>query len=137
MKRSILLYALALAAAAFVVQWVEYQYLARVFTVEIYILLIGIGFTALGIWLGRALTSAPQTARFELNKAALKALGITNREHTVLEHMASGRSNKEIAEALHVSPNTIKTHISRLYGKLEVKQRVQAVQKAKDLQLIP
>lgn len=136
-KRSILLYALALAAAAFVVQWVEYQYLARVFTVEIYILLIGIGFTALGIWLGRALTSAPKTAQFELNEAALKALGITNREHTVLEQMASGRSNKEIAETLHVSPNTVKTHVSRLYEKLEVKQRVQAVQKAKDLQLIP
>ena len=136
-KRSILLYALALAAAAFIVQWVEYQYLARVFTVEIYILLIGIGFTALGIWLGRALTSSNKSVRFELNEAALKALGITKREHTVLEQMASGRSNKEIAETLHVSPNTVKTHVSRLYEKLEVKQRIQAVQKAKDLQLIP
>ena len=65
------------------------------------------------------------------------ALGITKREYAVLEQLAGGQSNKEIAEVLHVSPNTVKTHIARLYDKLEVSQRVQAVQKAKDLQLIP
>lgn len=118
-------------------QWVEYQYLTRAFTTEFYIVLIGIGFTALGLWLGRALTSSPKAASFMLNEAALKSLGITPREHAVLEQLADGQSNKEIAARLHVSPNTVKTHVSRLYEKLDVKQRVQAVQKAKDLQLIP
>lgn len=68
---------------------------------------------------------------------ALQSLGITKREHAVLEQLALGHSNKQIAAALNVSPNTVKTHIARLYDKLEVNQRVQAVQKAKDLRLIP
>lgn len=68
---------------------------------------------------------------------ALQSLGITKREHAVLEQLALGHSNTQIAAALNVSPNTVKTHIARLYDKLEVNQRVQAVQKAKDLRLIP
>ena len=136
-KKTILIYALALAAVALVLQWIEYQYLARTFTTEVYIVLIGIGFTALGLWLGRALTSSPKAPDFEMNQAALKSLGITQREHAVLEQMAGGQTNKQIAETLHVSPNTVKTHVSRLYEKLDVKQRVQAVQKAKELHLIP
>lgn len=136
-KKSIIIYALALAALAFILQWIEYQYLTRAFTTEFYILLIGIGFTALGLWLGRMLTSTPKASKFELNEAALKSLGITKREHAVLEQLAGGQSNKEIAESLHVSPNTVKTHVSRLFEKLEVKQRLQAVQKARELQLIP
>lgn len=137
MKRAILLYAGALAAVAFVLQWIEYQYMTRLFTTEIYIVLIAIAFTALGLWLGRALTPSPRGADFQLNEAALNSLGITRREHAVLEQLAGGQSNKQIAAALHVSPNTVKTHIARLYEKLEVSQRVQAVQKAKDLELIP
>ena len=136
-KRSIFLYALALAAVAFALQWIEYQYMIRAFTTEFYIVLIGIGFTALGLWLGRALTPDRRAPDFVLNDAALQSLGITKREHAVLEQLANGHSNKEIANVLHVSPNTVKTHISNLYEKLEVSQRVQAVQKAKDLQLIP
>lgn len=137
MKRSILIYAGVLAAAAFALQWIEYQYMIRAFTTEFYIVLIGIAFTALGLWLGRALTSDRRAPKFALNEAALQSLGITKREHRVLEQLASGQSNKEIANALHVSPNTVKTHIAKLYDKLDVSQRVQAVQKAKDLQLIP
>lgn len=137
MKRSILIYAGLLALAAFVLQWIEYQYMIRAFTTEFYIVLIGIGFTALGLWLGRALTPDRRAPDFVLNDAALRSLGITKREHAVLEQLATGHSNKEIANVLHVSPNTVKTHISNLYEKLEVSQRVQAVQKAKDLQLIP
>ncbi|MEO1552941.1 MAG: response regulator transcription factor [Pseudomonadota bacterium] len=132
-----MIYALALAAVAFILQWIEYQYLTKAFTTEFYIVLIGIGFTVLGLWVGRALTSSPKAVEFLLNEAALKSLGITEREYAVLEHLAGGQSNKEIAESLHVSPNTVKTHVSRLYDKLDVKQRVQAVQKAKDLELIP
>ncbi|MCR9079751.1 MAG: LuxR C-terminal-related transcriptional regulator [Hyphomonadaceae bacterium] len=137
MKRSILIYAGVLAAAAFVLQWIEYQYMVHAFATEFYIVLIGIGFTALGLWVGRALTPDRRAPDFALNEAALQSLGITKREHRVLEQLASGQSNKEIASALHVSPNTVKTHIAKLYDKLDVSQRVQAVQKAKDLQLIP
>lgn len=137
MTRSILIWAALLAAAAFALQWIEYQYLTRAFATEFYIVLIGAAFLALGLWLGRVLTPARPAAEFALNEAALQSLGITQREHAVLEQLALGHSNKQIAAALHVSPNTVKTHIARLYDKLEVNQRVQAVQKAKDLRLIP
>lgn len=137
MKRAILFYALGLCALVFALEWIEHQYAARFVTREIYIILIGIGFTAFGIWLGRALTPTRVSPTFSLNQAALNSLGITRREYAVLQQIAEGHSNKEIAERLHVSPNTVKTHVARLYEKLEVSQRVQAVSKARDLHLIP
>lgn len=137
MKRTLITYALLLGLAVFVWQWVESQYMARRVSTEVYVLLIGIAFTVLGVWLGRELTPQRRAADFTLNEAALRSLGITKREYAVLEQLATGQSNKQIADALHVSPNTVKTHIAKLYDKLEVRQRVQAVQKAKDLRLIP
>jgi DNA-binding CsgD family transcriptional regulator len=137
MRRTLIVYAVVLGAAVFVCQWVESQYMARRVSTEIYALLIGVAFTVLGLWLGRVLTPQRQSNAFALNEAALRSLGITKREYAVLEQLASGLSNKEIAASLHVSPNTVKTHIARLYEKLEVGQRVQAVQKAKELHLIP
>ena len=69
--------------------------------------------------------------------AALKSLGVTEREFAVLELLAAGRSNKEIARDLGVSPNTIKTHILHLFEKLQVQRRTQAIQKARELRLVP
>lgn len=83
------------------------------------------------------LARRPASATFEKNEAALAALGITQREHAVLELLATGKSNKEIAQKLGVSPNTIKTQVASLYQKLEVQRRTQAVQKARELALIP
>lgn len=137
MTRAIILYAAAICILVFALEWIEHQYAARILRPELYIILIGIGFTAFGIWLGRALTPVRASPDFSLNQAALNSLGITKREYAVLEQIAEGHSNKEIAEKLHVSPNTVKTHIARLYEKLDVSQRVQAVSKARDLRLIP
>ena len=137
MRRTLIVYAVVLGLAEFVWQWVESQYMARRVSTEIYVLLIGVAFTVLGLWLGRVLTPQRGAETFAVNEAALQSLGITKREYAVLEQLASGLSNKEIAASLHVSPNTVKTHIARLYEKLEVGQRVQAVQKAKELHLIP
>ena len=138
MRRTILLYAITLAAAAFVLQWLEYKYLTKVFAVEMYILLIAGGFTALGAWAGWRLTQRNQSGTaFEKNTAALGALGVTAREYQTLELIADGLTNKEIARKLDVSPNTVKTHVARLYEKLDVQRRTQAVQKAKALALIP
>lgn len=137
MARTILLYALALAGAAFALQWLEYRYLARTFTTEIYIALIAVAFIALGIWLGRQLTPRPAPAGFTRNEAAIRSLGLTERECQILERLASGRSNKELARDLGISPNTVKTHVARVYEKLEVQKRVQAIEKARWLSLIP
>lgn len=137
MKRTIAIYALALAVGVFALQWLEYKYVTRVFAGEFYILLIALGFTALGGWTAWRLTQKTSSVQFEKNDAALRSLGVTAREYETLELLAAGLSNKEIARKLDVSPNTVKTHVSKLYEKLEVSRRTQAVQKAKDLALIP
>lgn len=130
-----LLYALLLAGAATLLAWIEYQYLVRTISTEFYIVVIAMGFAGLGLWAGHRLTAKPRGA-FETNHAAIASLGLTARECEVLEQLAEGQSNKEIARALGISPNTVKTHIARLYEKLEVQRRTQAIQKARRLSLI-
>ena len=137
MWRTILLYAVALAAAAFALSWLEYRYYARVFSTEIYIGLLAIGFVALGIWAGVKLTPRRAAAEpFARNEAAIRSLGLSPRECEILERLASGESNKEMARRLGISPNTVKTHVARIYEKLEVQKRVQAIEKARFLALI-
>jgi DNA-binding CsgD family transcriptional regulator len=137
MARFIILYAVGLALAAFALQWLEYRYFVRSFSTEIYIVLIAIGFAALGLWAGRKLTARPSSGPFERNQAAIRSLGLTDRECVILDRLASGRSNKELARDLGISPNTVKTHVARVYEKLDVQKRVQAIEKARDLSLIP
>ena len=134
--RTVLLYAIALALAATALQWVEYRYLAHSFSFEIYLALVAVAFLALGIWAARQLTPRPAPTRFEVNEAAIRSLGLTPRECQILERLASGQSNKELARALDISPNTVKTHVARLYAKLEVRNRVEAIEKARWLALI-
>ncbi len=137
MKRTIFLYALALGVAAFLLAWLEYKYVARAFASEVYILLIAAAFTSLGVWAGHKLTKKPAPASFQKNHAALHSLSVTAREYEVLELLAKGQTNKEIARELELSPNTVKTHLSNLYEKLGVQRRTQAIQTAKEHALIP
>lgn len=137
MVRIVLIYAAALAAAALLLQWLEYGRLMRLFSPEFYVTAIAIGFSLLGLWAGHRLTARRDAGPFERNAAAIAALGLSPRECEILELLASGQSNKEIARALHISPNTVKTHIARVYEKLEVQRRVQAIEKARFLSLIP
>lgn len=137
MIRTVIFYALALAAGAFALQWLQYNYLVRVFPLEIYIALIGVAFAGLGVWAGMSLARRPAPDRFVKNTAALASLGITLREQEVLTLLAGGKSNKEIAQKLGISPNTVKTQVASLYQKLDVQRRTQAVQKARELALIP
>ena len=137
MARTIILYALALAAAATALEWLQFRYFTQAFSTEIYIALLAAGFIALGIWAGRLLTPGPPPAAFARNQEAIESLGLTARECEILAMLASGRSNKEMARALGISPNTVKTHLARVYEKLEVQKRVQAIEKARWLALIP
>jgi DNA-binding CsgD family transcriptional regulator len=136
-KKTILLYGGAIALAAFVLEWAEYKYLTRAFATEIYVVLIAVAFTALGLWAGRRLTAKAPAGSFVRNAAAIASLGLTDRECEVLALLAEGITNKEIARRLDVSPNTVKTHASRLYEKLGAGRRTEAVRKARDLALIP
>jgi DNA-binding CsgD family transcriptional regulator len=135
--KSVLIYAVALALGAFVLQWIQYNYLTRVFTPEFYVVLIALAFTALGIWAGFRLTPRNALRVFEKNTAAQQSLGITAKEYEVLALLAAGQSNKEIARSLDISPNTVKSHILHLFEKLEVERRTQAIQKARELRLVP
>ncbi len=137
MKRTVFLYALALGVASVLLAWLEYKYVTRVFAGEIYLLLGAAGFTALGAWAGWRLTRRAPDAGFERNDAALKSLGVSPREYETLELLAAGLSNKEIARKLGVSPNTVKTHLARLYEKLGAARRTDAIGKARELSLIP
>lgn len=138
MARTIILYALALAAGAWLLQWLEYRYLTRAFSTELYIALLAAGFTALGVWAGRKLTPAAASGEpFVRNDAAIRSIGLSPRECEILELLATGQSYKEMARTLAISPNTVKTHIARVYDKLEVERRVQAIEKARWLALIP
>lgn len=137
MTRIVILYAVALAIAAALLAWLEYHYVTRLFAGEIYILIVAAGFAALGGWAGWRLTRRRQSDGFEKNTAALETLGVSPREYETLALLAAGLSNKEIARKLGVSPNTVKTHLARLYEKLGASRRTEAVGKARDLSLIP
>ena len=137
MTRTIIVWAIVLAGGAFVLQWLQYEYLARAFTRDVYIAIIGTAFAVGGVWVGWKLTSRSAPAPFARNAAAQASLGLTGQEMKVLEQLAAGRSNKEVARVLGLSPNTVKTHIANLYGKLDVARRTQAVGRARELHLIP
>jgi DNA-binding CsgD family transcriptional regulator len=137
MRKTVLIYSVAVAAAAFLLQWMDYQYAVRVFSTEIYIVLIALLFAALGIWAGMRIARGRPAAGFERNAQAISYLGISEREYEVLILLAAGHSNREIGAKLFVSPNTVKTHLTSLYQKLEVSRRTQAIQKAQALRMIP
>jgi DNA-binding CsgD family transcriptional regulator len=138
MLRTILVYGLILAAGAFVLQWLQFGLIARTHPVELYVGLIALAFMGLGVWAGAKLFRRPvPTQAFETNTKAMDSLGISGREFEVLELLAAGRSNKEISAKLNVSPNTVKTHVANLYGKLEVKRRTEAILRARELGMLP
>jgi DNA-binding CsgD family transcriptional regulator len=131
-----------------VLKLVEYRFLVVQHSVEIYGGLTALVFAILGIWLGLKLTRKEEvvvvkevavlnTQPFALNEERLRELSITRRELQILELIAQGMSNREIAEKLFVSENTVKTHSSRLFDKLSAKRRTQAVQIGKEFGLIP
>lgn len=104
MARTILLYALALAVAVALLDWLEYRYLARAFSFEIYLALVAAAFVALGIWTGVKLTPRRGPASpFRRNDAAIRSLGLSPREVEILDALALGESNKEMARRLGIS----------------------------------
>ena len=129
-------------------RFIEYRFLVLEHSIEIYSGLIALLFAAVGIRLGLTLTKTREVTvikevavaapiEFARNEQQVAALAITPRELDILDQIAAGKSTREIAQALFVSENTVKTHASRLYDKLGVKRRTQAVQEARHLGLLP
>jgi DNA-binding NarL/FixJ family response regulator len=136
MWRTIILYSAALAAMAFLLEWLDYKHVVHAWSTELYVGIIAITFIALGIWIGNRLTARPRPP-FARNDAAIASLGLSNREVEVLEMLAAGHANKVIARELSISPNTVKTHVARLFEKLDVASRTQAIGKARGLDILP
>jgi DNA-binding CsgD family transcriptional regulator len=143
-----LIYGLCGGVLIVVLKLIEFRFLVVEHSIEVYGGLIAALFAALGIWLGLKLTKkqeilvvkevhVPAVQPFALNQDRLKDLGITKRELEILELIAQGMSNREIADKLFVSENTVKTHSSRLFDKLSAKRRTQAVQIGKEMGIIP
>jgi DNA-binding CsgD family transcriptional regulator len=148
--KRILLYGLLGGLLIALLKLIEYKHFVHVLPTGIYGGLVALIFTVVGGYLGLRWTRRREVVvvrevevrvregePFVLNESKLKELGITRREHEILALIAQGLSNREIGEKIFVSENTVKTHSSRLFDKLDVKRRVQAVQKGKELELIP
>ncbi|MCH2457008.1 MAG: response regulator transcription factor [Henriciella sp.] len=133
---SLTAYGLLLAGGVLVLQWIEYAHLARFRSGALLISLLALVFLILGIWVGAQHLRKAAPAVATGNPEARSTLGISDREYEVLELLAAGQSNKEIARTLGVSPNTVKTHVSRLLDKLEARRRTEAVSKARALRIV-
>ena len=139
MNRTIFLYGTALAAMITALKLLEYRFFVRSLSIEIYLGAVALLFTIMGIWLGRKITRKKVVLRsvpFQRNTTEIEKLGISKRELDVLKLLAEGNSNQEIADKLFVSLNTVKTHTSNLFVKLNVRRRTQAIQKARELMLV-
>lgn len=138
MWKHVAIYGLLLAAGTLALQWFDYQRLARTHSGDIYDVLLAAAFLALGLLIGaRVLARRSPPPAFDGNPKAVAALGISPRELDVLAELAAGHSNKQIAARLHVSPNTVKTHVARLFDKLGARRRTEALRKARELGLLP
>ena len=148
--KATLLYGISLALLLFILKWLELRFLIFQHSLEIYIGFIAIIFTALGIWLALKLSKpkiktvvvekevyVSKNEDFVLNTSAVSELELSKRELEILSLLAHGFSNQEIAAKLFVSVSTVKSHNQNLFEKLDVKRRIQAVEKAKKLNLIP
>ena len=140
MRRTVILYGLAMAVLLSLLKLVEYRYMVRDIPLEFYIGAVAVMFTGIGVWAGLRLTRpkiVEVTGPFERDDAALKRTGLSNREYEVLELIAAGLSNQDIADWLYVSTSTVKTHVSNVLAKLDASRRTEAIAKAKELRIIP
>lgn len=145
----IILYGLILAILVFALKWLQWKFVLVDNAIDIYIGAIALFFTILGIWVASHIMKpkvetlivekeiiVQQPEVFTLNTTALQKLNLNNREYEVLQLLAKGHSNADIAADLFLSVSTIKTHVSNLYFKMDVKSRTQAITKAKQLKII-
>ncbi len=140
MRKTVVLYGIALAALTALLKFIEYRFFVYDLSLEFYLGIVAVLFTGLGVWAGLRLTrrkAVIATPDFKRDEPELERRGISKREYEVLELIAQGLSNQEIAEKLFVSLNTVKTHSSNLFMKLEVRRRTEAIRRAKELRLLP
>jgi len=149
-NKATIIYSISLALLLFLLKWLELRFIIFDHSFEIYIGFIALIFTGLGIWLAVKLSKPKIETRvvekevyvnrkenFVLNSSLIARLELSKRELEILDLLAKGLSNQEIASTLFISLSTVKSHIQNLFEKLDVKRRIQAVEKARRLNLIP
>ena len=149
-NKAIIIYGISLAALLFLLKWLEIRFIIFSHSFEVYIGFIAIIFTGLGIWLALKLSKPKvetvvvekevyiqRNENFALDTFRVAQLDLSKRELEILNLLAEGHSNQEIAAKLFISVSTVKTHIQNLFEKLDVKRRIQAIEKARSLNLIP
>jgi NarL family two-component system response regulator LiaR len=147
-RHPVCLYGIPMGILVFILKWLQWKFLVADHSIELYTGLIAVFFTALGIWIATRLATpkvqtvivekeilVEQPTEFVLNEAELDKLNLSRREYEVLQILSTGASNAEIAESLFLSLSTVKTHVSNLFVKMEVKNRGQAIEKAKRLKI--
>lgn len=137
MWKSALGYGSLLAIGTLALQWLDFQRLARTTSEHVYLGLIAVAFFALGIYVGGRLLGVGRAGPFDGNPVGQAQLGISPRELAVLREIAAGRSNKEIAARLKVSPNTVKSQVASLFAKLGASRRTAAINRARELGIVP
>lgn len=137
---TMVLYGLVLAAVVATLKYVEYRFMVKSLSTEVYIGVVAALFTGVGLWLGSKLIAAKKVVEVVpatlVDEQAVRTSGLSARELEVLQLMAEGLSNQQIADKLFVSLPTVKSHSSSLFTKLEVKRRTEAVHRAKSLRII-
>lgn len=134
--RSVVTYGAFLAAGAVALEWIGYQRFVRSHASDLYLFLVAAAFLALGLLVGVKVLAPRPRSGFDGNPRAVAALGISAREREVLELLAAGHANKEIAARLGVSPHTVKTHVARLLEKLGARRRTDAIARARELGIL-
>jgi len=136
--RRALAYGTLIALGTLALSWLDYLRVARLHSESVYTALVALGFLALGVFVGARVHAGrkPSPEPESGNPRAQASLGISERELVVLQQLAAGGSNKEIAIALGISPNTVKTHLARLFEKLGARRRTEAIQRARELGLL-
>lgn len=137
MKKTVFIFAALILALLILFQLSKYSILSGNTAVETIIAIIAVLFFIIGVWINKRVLHQKKLPAQEINHKKIKELGLSKREYEVLCEIASGLSNKEIADKLFVSESTIKTHVSNLLLKLDAKRRTQAVQIAQELHIIP
>ena len=136
MKKTVFVFSSLIIALLILFQLSKYSYMAGSMSIELIIALVALIFLFIGFYLNKRNPTRISTISKEIDLERIKSLGISDREYEVLLQLSKGLSNKEIAKALFVSESTIKTHVSNLFVKLDAKRRTQAIQKAKEFQIL-
>ncbi|MGX1931344.1 response regulator transcription factor [Flagellimonas sp. 2504JD4-2] len=136
MKKTIFVFSALIVALLVLFQLSKYAYISGDISVEVAIAIVAIIFFIVGIYINKKSLNKKSPSSSTIDSKKISELGISNREYEVLVHISEGLSNKEIADKLFVSESTIKTHVSNLLVKLDARRRTQAIQRAKDLQIL-